>query len=78
VVGIPDDRLGEVGVAFVVPRARETFDPAAFTEWCRAHLANFKVPRHTIVVDELPLNATGKILKFQLRQRARERFGSRS
>ena len=45
VVGIPDHRLGEVGVAFVVPRAGATVDPAALVAWCREKMANYKVPR---------------------------------
>ena len=73
VVGIPDERLGEVGVAFVVPRS--DFEPAAETPdeivaWCRDHMANYKVPRRVVLVDALPLNASGKVLKYQLRERA--------
>ncbi|MFN2545027.1 MAG: FadD3 family acyl-CoA ligase [Actinomycetota bacterium] len=69
VVGAPDERLGEVGVAFVVPR-----DPAPAPDdliaWAREHMANFKVPRHVELMESLPLNASGKVLKFELRQRA--------
>jgi acyl-CoA synthetase (AMP-forming)/AMP-acid ligase II len=67
VVGIPDDRLGEVGAAFVVPKAGRTVDPDELIAWCRERMANFKVPRRVEVVDALPLNAAGKVLKFQLR-----------
>jgi HIP---CoA ligase len=67
VVGVPDERLGEVGVAFVVPRPGQTIDPDELGAWCRAHMANFKVPRTIRVVDSLPLNPTGKVMKFQLR-----------
>ncbi|MEY2568693.1 MAG: HIP---CoA ligase [Actinomycetota bacterium] len=70
VVGAPDERLGEVGVAFVVPKAGETVDPDALVAWSREHMANYKVPRRVVVVDELPLNASGKVLKYELRQRA--------
>jgi acyl-CoA synthetase (AMP-forming)/AMP-acid ligase II len=70
VVGIPDDRLGEVGVAFVIPRTGTTADGDEIVAWCRAEMANFKVPRRVVLVDELPLNATGKILKYELRDRA--------
>jgi acyl-CoA synthetase (AMP-forming)/AMP-acid ligase II len=70
VVGIPDDRLGEVGVAFVVPRSGATADPDEIVAWCRTEMANFKAPRRVVLVDELPLNATGKVLKFELRDRA--------
>src|SRR5207248_4448080 len=63
VVGVPDERLGEVGAAFVVPKAGHTVDPETLTAWCRERMANFKVPRRIEVVDVLPLNAAGKVLK---------------
>ena len=44
--------------------------------WAREHMANFKVPRYLEVVDALPLNASGKVLKFELRERGRELTGS--
>jgi acyl-CoA synthetase (AMP-forming)/AMP-acid ligase II len=67
VIGMPDDRLGEVGVAFVVPRPGQTVEPDELVAWCRDHMANFKVPRTVRVVDALPLNPTGKVMKFKLR-----------
>jgi acyl-CoA synthetase (AMP-forming)/AMP-acid ligase II len=70
VVGVPDDRMGEVGWAFVVPAAGTTPDPDEVIAWARERLANFKVPRRVVVVDALPLNASGKVLKFELRERA--------
>jgi HIP---CoA ligase len=70
VVGAPDDRLGEVGVAFVVPKTGATVDPDALVAWCRDQMANYKVPRRVIVVDALPLNASGKVLKYELRAQA--------
>ena len=45
VVGVPDERLGEVGVAFVVPRTGDAVDPDELIAWCREHMANYKVPR---------------------------------
>src|SRR5437763_15876265 len=65
VVGVPDQRLGEVGAAFVVPKAGHTVDAEKLIAWCRERMANFKVPRRVEVVDALPLNAAGKVLKFQ-------------
>jgi acyl-CoA synthetase (AMP-forming)/AMP-acid ligase II len=69
VVGVPDHRLGEVGKAFVVlrPGAADTWDEAAFLAWCRDEMANYKAPRSVEVVDALPLNASGKVLKYVLR-----------
>jgi HIP---CoA ligase len=66
---VPDHRLGEVGRAFVVlrPGAAEEWDEAAFLAWCRDEMANYKVPRLVRVVDALPVNATGKVVKDELR-----------
>jgi O-succinylbenzoic acid--CoA ligase len=71
IVGVPDARMGEVCIAFVVPTAGHTVDPDEVLVWAREHMANFKVPRHLEVVDALPLNASGKVLKFELRERGR-------
>ena len=70
VVGVPDGRLGEVGLAYVVAVRDQTPAPDELIAWCRDRLANFKVPREVVVVDDLPVNAAGKVLKFELRQRA--------
>ncbi len=69
VIGIPDERLGEVGMAFVVTRSGAGSVPD-LVEWCRDQMANYKVPRVVEVVDELPINATGKVVKDTLRERA--------
>ncbi|MEY3361561.1 MAG: hypothetical protein RL531_1280, partial [Actinomycetota bacterium] len=71
VVGVPDDRMGEVGMAFVVPRPATTVDPDQVLAWCRAEMANYKAPRYVQVIDALPLNAMGKVTKFELRDRGR-------
>ena len=70
VIGIPDERMGEVGMAFVVPRPGVTLDPDEVIAWSREHMANFKAPRRVAIVDALPLNASGKVLKIELRDRA--------
>jgi acyl-CoA synthetase (AMP-forming)/AMP-acid ligase II len=69
VIGVPDQRMGEVGKAFVIPRPGSTIDPDALIAWCRDEMANYKAPRYVEIVDELPLNATGKVQKFELRAR---------
>ena len=69
VIGAPDDRMGEVGYAFVVPRHGVTLDPDELIAWCRSRMANFKVPRRVTVSDELPLTANGKVQKTVLRER---------
>ena len=70
VIGIPDERLGEVGMAFVVPRPGATVTGEAVVAWAREHMANYKAPRRVEVVDELPINATGTVMKDVLRERA--------
>jgi len=75
VVGVPDDRLGEVGHAFVVAATDAQVDVAELMEFASRELANFKVPRSIEVVDALPLNASGKVLKYELRQRAMHEDG---
>jgi acyl-CoA synthetase (AMP-forming)/AMP-acid ligase II len=71
VVGAPDDRMGEVGIAFVVARPGVAIDPTLIISWAKSQLANYKVPRHVEIVDALPMNASGKVLKYELRERAR-------
>ncbi|HEX3333244.1 MAG TPA: FadD3 family acyl-CoA ligase [Acidimicrobiales bacterium] len=68
VIGVPDQRLGEVGMAFVVG---DDLSGDEVIAWSRDQMANYKVPRVVEVVDELPLNATGKVVKDALRERAR-------
>jgi HIP---CoA ligase len=70
VVGVPDDRLGEVAWAFVVHAAGVALEPDALIAWARGAMANYKVPRRVVIVDELPLNANGKVDKQLLRDRA--------
>jgi HIP---CoA ligase len=72
VIGIPDERLGEVGMAFVVLQPGSTATTDDLIAWSRDQMANYKVPRAVRVIDQLPLNATGKVLKDELRQRAEE------
>jgi acyl-CoA synthetase (AMP-forming)/AMP-acid ligase II len=68
VVGAPDERMGEVGIAFLLLKAGATLVEEDFIAWCRERMANYKVPRRAIVVDALPMNATGKVLKYRLRE----------
>jgi len=70
VVGKPEPRLGEVGVAFVVPRSGASVTEAELIAWCREHMANFKVPRRIVIREALPMNAMNKVLKFELRKEA--------
>jgi len=67
VVGVPDERLGEVGRAFVVPRTAAPVEEAELIAYCRDKLANYKVPRSVVFVESLPRNASGKVTKQVLR-----------
>jgi len=75
VIGIPDDRMGEVGMAFVVPAPGHALTPDALKAWCRDEMANYKVPRRIEIVPALPVNAAGKVDKVELRRRAAESRG---
>ena len=65
VIGVPDERLGQVGKAFVVRSGLMSAED--LVTWSRGRMAGFKVPRYVEFLDELPLNATGKVMKDQLR-----------
>jgi acyl-CoA synthetase (AMP-forming)/AMP-acid ligase II len=69
VVGVPDARRGEVGVAFVVPAVGTHLTEAEVVAYARERMANYKVPDRVELVDALPVNATGKVLKVELRAR---------
>jgi acyl-CoA synthetase (AMP-forming)/AMP-acid ligase II len=69
VVGVPDRRMGEVGMAFIVAKPNATIVVDDVIAWSRANMANYKVPRYIQLVDSLPMNASGKVLKFELRSR---------
>ena len=68
VIGVPEPRLGEVAAAFVVPRPGARLEEAGVIAWCRDNMANYKVPRRVVLVEALPLNASGKVLKNELRR----------
>ena len=72
VVPVPDVRRGEVGYAWVVPRAGQVVDAEVLVAWCAEHLARFKVPRHVaeIAVADVPLTPSGRARKFLLAERA--------
>jgi acyl-CoA synthetase (AMP-forming)/AMP-acid ligase II len=68
VIGIPDERLGEVGKAFVVLRPGQKLTAPELIGWAREHMANYKVPRQIELRGELPRNAAGKVLRTELRK----------
>tara|TARA_R100000365_G_scaffold233_1_gene765 strand:- start:10452 stop:12047 length:1596 start_codon:yes stop_codon:yes gene_type:complete len=77
VVGMPDRRLIEIPVAYVVPKGGIALKPEDLLAWAKERLAGFKIPRHIAIVDSfepLGLTASGKVQKAQLRQDAIQRF----
>ncbi|MET8853107.1 long-chain fatty acid--CoA ligase [Amycolatopsis sp. NPDC004625] len=74
VVGVPDERWGEAGAAFVVVRPGAELDEPRFRAHLERHLARYKIPKHVQFTDSLPRNATGKIRRVELRARAAETF----
>lgn len=75
-VGVPDERWGEVGCAWIVPEPGVTLDPDDLIAVCKDKLARFKVPKHVLLTtsEELPTTPTGKVQKFRLAARAAERL----
>jgi acyl-CoA synthetase (AMP-forming)/AMP-acid ligase II len=71
VIGVTDDRLGEVPFAFVVQVSGAEIDETAFLEWTRANMSNFKAPRHVEIVERLPKNSSMKVLRAELREQGR-------
>jgi acyl-CoA synthetase (AMP-forming)/AMP-acid ligase II len=70
VIGIPDERMGEVAMAYIVAKAGSDLTAEKVVAWCKQNMANYKVPRRVEIIDAFPLNATGKVMKFVLRDRA--------
>jgi acyl-CoA synthetase (AMP-forming)/AMP-acid ligase II len=70
-VARPDERLGEVVIAFVEPAAGPRPDPGALLALCRANLARYKVPEEIHLLDALPRGAMGKVARAALRERIR-------
>ena len=70
VVPYPDERLNEVVVAYVTAKPGKALEPADVVAACRGKIASFKIPRHVLLVDQLPMTASGKVQRTLLRQRA--------
>ena len=68
VVGIPDERWGDVGVAYVVLKPGAKITEPELISFLQEHLARFKVPKSVIFKDQLPMSSMGKILKRELRE----------
>ena len=70
VLGVPDEEFGQRLKAFVVRRAGSKLDAGAVQEYVKNNLARYKSPRDVVFIEELPRNATGKVLKRELRELA--------
>jgi fatty-acyl-CoA synthase len=68
VAGVPDEKWGEAGKAFVVAREGDSITEAELRKWCSERLARYKVPAHFEFVDHIPENAGGKIMRYRLSQ----------
>ena len=66
VVGIKDERMGEVGCAFITVKPEQSIDEANLIAWCRERMANYRVPRQVKIIEAMPLNASNKIVKAEL------------
>jgi fatty-acyl-CoA synthase len=72
IVGYPDERLSEVGVAFVKLQPGENLTQDDIFNYCKGKIATFKIPRHVIFIDDYPMTASGKIKKVELKEMALE------
>jgi feruloyl-CoA synthase len=68
VIGVPHEVWGEMVAAVIVPKPGEVIDREELQSFCRKSLAGYKIPRAIFFVDQLPRNASGKVLKYQLRE----------
>ncbi|MEM4611010.1 MAG: long-chain fatty acid--CoA ligase, partial [Thermoproteota archaeon] len=68
VIGVPDEKWGEVGKAIIVPKPGEKITKEEIIEFCIKRLAKYKVPKYVAIVDSLPKSPAGKILKRDLRK----------
>ena len=68
VIGIADERMGEVAKAFVVLKPNHELQEATLAQWSKENMANYKVPKEIKFIDELPTNAAGKVMKFLLKE----------
>lgn len=72
VIGVPDEKWGEVGCAFVLPQPDASIDAEALRNFCRQNLAAYKVPKHIRIIGDFPRTAAGKVQKHILRSRFSE------
>lgn len=75
VIGIVDERSGEVPIVYIeLEEGVESFDEAGLKKYMKESLANYKIPKQIHVIDELPKNATGKVLKRALKEKLKDTY----
>jgi fatty-acyl-CoA synthase len=67
-IGVPDTVLGEVGRCYIVPRPETNLTAEEIINYCKGHLADYKVPRQIVFKDALPLTPVGKVMKIKLKE----------
>ena len=75
VVGLPHDYWGEVAVAVIAAKQGHTIDAAQILDYCSGRIATYSCPREVIIVDQLPRNAMGKIVKEDVRELVTQQSG---
>jgi fatty-acyl-CoA synthase len=77
IIGVPDERWGETGMAFVLPQPGEGIAEQEVLDFLKGKVARFKYPKHVRFVDELPLTASMKVKKGELKERLSQEWGGR-
>lgn len=77
VIGVPDERMGEVGFAFIILKEGEESAEEEIKGYCKARIANYKVPKYMKFITDIPLSGVGKIQKFRLEEEARDELAKR-
>ena len=75
ITGVPDNVMGEVGMAFVELKEGENATEQEIIEFCKERMANYKVPRYVKFVNDFPMTTTGKVQRFKLREQAIRELG---
>ena len=75
VIGVPDDRFGEEICACIRLRAGQSASAEEIRDFCKGHIAHFKIPRYVVFVDDYPMTVTGKVQKFKLREAMTRELG---
>ncbi len=75
VIGVPDEKYGEVAMACIIPKEGETIDEDEMRNYIMSHMARHKLPQYFKFMNEFPMNAAGKVLKYKMRETAIEELG---